>query len=202
MAPTSSTMRRSSAPARCSARPARTSTSTTASSGAGAPSYSLPRQRREVDRLSLQLVSLREVVDDILGLAHELAGSTIEAILAKSDLEVGLEALFGGQILHPRGPRASTRSGAASPGGEAGLALPPGVSLAAIPEPGVLGWVIRHSHPGEVGRIVLSDVAGGDSKMQAEVVGPDGDPAFGLRRRVVEDVVGSLKRILDGVGPA
>jgi hypothetical protein len=152
-----------------------------------------------VDRLSLQLVSLREVMDDILGLAHELADSTIGAILAKSDLEVGLEAFFGAQIPHPHGPRASTRSGAASPGGEAGLALPPGVSLAAIPEPGVLGWVIRHSHPGEVGRIVLSDVAGGDSKMQAEVVGPDGDPAFGLRRCVVEDVVGCLNRILDGV---
>lgn len=153
-----------------------------------------------MDRLSLQLVSLREVVDDILGLAEELAGSTIEAILAKNDLEVGLEALFGGQILHPSAPGASTGSRAASPAGEAGLALPPGVSLAAIPEPGVLGWVIRHSHLGEVGRIVLSDVAGGHSQ-QAEVVGPDGDPAFDLRSRVVKDVVGCLNRILGGVRP-
>jgi hypothetical protein len=147
-----------------------------------------PRQRREVDRLTLQLASLREVVDDILGLADELGGSTIEAIVAKSDLEVGLEALFGGQILHPPRPRASTASRGPSAGPEAGLALPPGVSLASIPEPGVLGWVIRHSHLGDVGCVVLSDVARGHCRMEAQVVGPAGDPAFDLRRHVVEGV--------------
>ncbi len=160
-----------------------------------------PRQRREVDRLSLQLVSLREVVDDILEMADELAGSTIETILAKSDLEVGMEVLFGGKILHPHQPRASTGSSGASAGAGAGLALPPGVSLGSIPEPGVLGWVVRHSHLGDVGCIVLSDVAGGHCRMEAQVAGPPGDPAFDLRRRVVEDVVGCLNRMLGGGGP-
>jgi hypothetical protein len=46
-----------------------------------------PRQRAEVDRLILQQRRMREVVEDILSLAEELKGTTIEAVLAKSDFD-------------------------------------------------------------------------------------------------------------------
>jgi signal transduction histidine kinase len=51
-------------------------------------------QRRELDRLEGQLERLRAVLDDILKLAEELKQGTIERVLAKSDLELGLEALL------------------------------------------------------------------------------------------------------------
>ena len=51
-------------------------------------------QRRELDRLEGQLERLRTVLDDILALAEELKQGTIERVLAKSDLERGLEALL------------------------------------------------------------------------------------------------------------
>ena len=51
-------------------------------------------QRRELDRLEGQLERLRKVLGDILALAEELKQGTIERVLAKSDLELGLEALL------------------------------------------------------------------------------------------------------------
>ncbi len=53
-------------------------------------------QRRELDRLEGQLERLRTVLNDILALAEELKQGTIERVLAKSDLELGLEALLRG----------------------------------------------------------------------------------------------------------
>ena len=51
-------------------------------------------QCRELDRLEGQLERLRTVLSDILELAEELRQGTIEQVLAKSDLELGLEALL------------------------------------------------------------------------------------------------------------
>jgi len=51
-------------------------------------------QRREVERLTGQLGRLRAVIDKILVLMDELKGGTIEQMMAKSDLEVGLEMLM------------------------------------------------------------------------------------------------------------
>jgi signal transduction histidine kinase len=51
-------------------------------------------QRRELDRLKGQLDRLRAVLEDILKLAAELKQGTIERVLAKSDLELGIEALM------------------------------------------------------------------------------------------------------------
>ena len=53
-------------------------------------------QRRELDRLEGQLERLRAVLSAILELAAELKQGTIERVLAKSDLELGLEALRRG----------------------------------------------------------------------------------------------------------
>jgi hypothetical protein len=50
-------------------------------------------QRREVERLGRELASLREATTSVLGLAEEFKASTIESLLAKSDLQVGLEEL-------------------------------------------------------------------------------------------------------------
>jgi len=50
-------------------------------------------QRREVERLTGQLGRLRAVIDQILALTDELKGGTIEKMLAKSDVEVGLDML-------------------------------------------------------------------------------------------------------------
>ena len=51
-------------------------------------------QRRELDRLEGQLERLRAVLGDILELAEELKQGTIERVLAKNDLELGIEALM------------------------------------------------------------------------------------------------------------
>jgi len=51
-------------------------------------------RRREVERLQGQMVALRAVVGDILALADELGRGTIETMMAKSDVEVGLEMLM------------------------------------------------------------------------------------------------------------
>jgi len=51
-------------------------------------------QRRELDRLEGQLERLRAVLNDILQLAGELKQGTIERVLAKSDMELGIEALM------------------------------------------------------------------------------------------------------------
>ncbi len=51
-------------------------------------------QSRELDRLDGQLERLRTVLENILQLAEELKQGTIERVLAKSDLELGLEALL------------------------------------------------------------------------------------------------------------
>ena len=51
-------------------------------------------QRRELDRLEGQLEHLRAVLNAILELAEELQQGIIERVLAKSDLELGIEALM------------------------------------------------------------------------------------------------------------
>jgi hypothetical protein len=53
-----------------------------------------PSQRREVARLSEQIPRIRERISAILALATELKGGTLETVLGKSDLEVGLEFLL------------------------------------------------------------------------------------------------------------
>jgi hypothetical protein len=53
-----------------------------------------PAQRQEVTRLGEQLGRLRVVNAAILTLAEELQAGTIERMLAKSDLEIGLEWLL------------------------------------------------------------------------------------------------------------
>jgi len=50
-------------------------------------------RRREVERLQGQMAVLHTVVDDILALAEELGRGTIDTVLAKDDMELGLEAL-------------------------------------------------------------------------------------------------------------
>ena len=54
-----------------------------------------PAQGREVDRLSEQIPRIQGKIRAILALAAELKRGTIETVLGKSDLEVGLEFLLG-----------------------------------------------------------------------------------------------------------
>jgi len=51
------------------------------------------RQRTEVQRLTTQMAQLRQVITDILALADELKQGTIEQVLGKSDVELGLDFL-------------------------------------------------------------------------------------------------------------
>ena len=51
-------------------------------------------QRHEVDRLTEQVGRCRTVIDSILSLAEQLKEGTIDKVLAKSDLELGLEFLL------------------------------------------------------------------------------------------------------------
>ena len=57
-------------------------------------------QRRQVARLKSATRELRLVLSQILALAAELAGGTIERQLSKSDAEIGVEYLLRA---HPRG---------------------------------------------------------------------------------------------------
>src|SRR6266702_670743 len=50
--------------------------------------------RAEVTRLQSQIARLRQINSDVLALAEELSKGTIEKQLAKSDFELGLEALL------------------------------------------------------------------------------------------------------------
>lgn len=55
-----------------------------------------PSQRTEVERLTVQMRQLHEVITAVLHLADELKEGTIEKQLAKSDVELGIEALRKG----------------------------------------------------------------------------------------------------------
>jgi len=57
-----------------------------------------PILREEIDRLAGQLGRLHTALTNILTLAAELSKGTIDKILAKSDLEVGIEALLRGEF--------------------------------------------------------------------------------------------------------
>ena len=59
-------------------------------------------QRLEVERLSGQLAHNRDVDAAILTLAEQLKATTIDAILAKSDLELGFEVFTDRSPLFPR----------------------------------------------------------------------------------------------------
>ena len=52
-------------------------------------------QRQEVEHLASQVEQWRSAAAAVLELADDLKDNTIEALLRKSDLEVGLEALLG-----------------------------------------------------------------------------------------------------------
>jgi hypothetical protein len=54
-------------------------------------------QRAEVTRLVEQMRLLRENNANVLALAEELAKGTIEQVLAKSDIELGLESFMKGR---------------------------------------------------------------------------------------------------------
>ena len=54
-----------------------------------------PPQQQEVEALSAQVQRLREVGTAILALAAKLKEGTIERVLEKSDIELGLEVLLG-----------------------------------------------------------------------------------------------------------
>src|SRR5258708_17780172 len=53
-------------------------------------------QRQEVERPAGQMLQLHEVITAILRLAEQLKERTIEKVLAKSDVELGLETLLSG----------------------------------------------------------------------------------------------------------
>jgi hypothetical protein len=52
-------------------------------------------QEAEVERLKAQMAALHEVVDAILALAERLKSQTIEALMARNEIDVGLEWLLG-----------------------------------------------------------------------------------------------------------
>ena len=58
-----------------------------------------------MERLREQVTRNRELAVAIFALAEELKATTIDAFLAKSDLELGLELLAGRSPLVPEGRR-------------------------------------------------------------------------------------------------
>lgn len=57
--------------------------------------YMSEKQNREIVRLQSQLVRLEKVLKEILGMKERLESMTIEHLLGKSDLEIGLDSLLG-----------------------------------------------------------------------------------------------------------
>lgn len=53
-------------------------------------------QRSEIERLKSQADKLKETLEQILAFAKEVRPGTIDAVLRKSDLELGLEMLLRG----------------------------------------------------------------------------------------------------------
>ena len=53
-----------------------------------------PEQRKEVERLAVQMLKLREQVVVILDLADQLGKGTTQKVMAKSDAELGREFLL------------------------------------------------------------------------------------------------------------
>lgn len=58
------------------------------------------REHEQIKRLSVQLERLHTVLTDILVLADELRHCTIDKVLTKSDLELGIAALLSGIKRH------------------------------------------------------------------------------------------------------
>jgi cell division septum initiation protein DivIVA len=58
-----------------------------------------PEQGQELGRLEAQIATIGERIAAILALAEELKNGTIERVLEKSDLELGIEALLGNRKL-------------------------------------------------------------------------------------------------------
>lgn len=52
-------------------------------------------QRQEIERLTNQLTSLRQILTSCVALAYEMKDSTIDKILAKDDAELAVEFLMG-----------------------------------------------------------------------------------------------------------
>ncbi len=52
-------------------------------------------QAAEITRLEQRLATLRRAIDELLVLAQQIRPHTIDAILAKSDVELGLDVLMG-----------------------------------------------------------------------------------------------------------
>jgi hypothetical protein len=77
------------------------------------------RQREEIDHLTRVLERAKPMIDSVLSLAEELSHGTIDKIMAKSDLELGLDAIMGmldGEgTKEPPSPRYASRP---SPGRE------------------------------------------------------------------------------------
>src|SRR5271167_3634711 len=59
-------------------------------------------QARELDRMGDRNRHLRDAITTVLALSRELRKGTIERVLEKSDIELGLEALLGSRPANPR----------------------------------------------------------------------------------------------------
>ena len=70
-------------------------------------------QREEIDDLGRVLERAKPLIDSVLSLADELSHGTIEKVMGKSDLELGLDAIMGmldGEAAkEPPGPRKASR---------------------------------------------------------------------------------------------
>lgn len=156
-----------------------------------------PRQRTEVDRLILQQRRMRELVEEILALADDLKATTIEAVLAKSDFDLGLEAVFGGRILGRRPLRPPPSARAREAARVQRLNLPKDVSLSKGFElSGTPYYAITHPALGPVGRIIVGSTPENQTRLDAQVAGAPTDPAFDRRRELVGLVFKEVARVI------
>jgi hypothetical protein len=154
-------------------------------------------QQTEVDRLILSQRRMREVVEEILALADDLKATTIEAVLAKSDVDLGMEAVFGGRILdqRPKPPPPSARAREAVRTQRLNLPkdvlLSKGFDLAGTPH-----YAITHPALGPVGRIIIGSTPDHQTRLDAEVAGAPTDPAFDRRSELVGLVFKEVARVI------
>jgi hypothetical protein len=140
---------------------------------------------------------MREVVEDILSPTQELKTTTIEAVLAKSDFDLGLEAVFGGRLLDcrpaPEPPSARAQEAARMQR----LNLPENVLLSkGFDLQGTPYYAITHPALGPVGRVIIGSTQDHQTRLDAEVAGAPSDPAFAGRRDLVGLVFKEVERVI------
>jgi hypothetical protein len=147
-------------------------------------------QRRELKRLMGRLASMKELSGTILALLDKLQAGTIDQVLRKSDLELGLAALLDPDY---KPPSRQTVPDAAT-GQPRLLVLPSGVTSKRKTRPGGgVTYDFSHAALGPLGQISTIPT-GNETELRIEVANISAsDPTQGPRLELFDQIVQALE---------